>query len=184
MRADCLAELLAGLSDRRAARLIVTGAIGAGKSRACFHAASQLRRRGARVAGIVSPRVLAAGETRGYDIVDLAGGERRSLARARGARTPSRPAPGPRIGRYRMLPGGLALARQALGAGAAGARYLFVDEVGPWELAGGGLAASLRRLLARPVIVTITVRPALIASVGRAFGFSAERVLHVADIER
>jgi nucleoside-triphosphatase THEP1 len=181
VRADRLAELLASLSDRRAARVIVTGAIGTGKSRACLHAAGQLRRRGARVGGIIAPRVLEAGETCGYDVVDLAGGARRALARARAAGTACGEKVGPRIGRYAMLPGGLALARQALGAGG---RYLFVDEVGPWELAGGGLAASLRRLLARPAIVTLTVRPALLAVVTRAFGFSAERVLHAPDADR
>ncbi|MCK4414765.1 MAG: hypothetical protein KAY32_14620 [Candidatus Eisenbacteria sp.] len=215
MSGPFLAELLAGLVDRRAAAVLVTGGIGVGKSRACRQAADSLQRRGMRVGGIVALRVVAAGETIGYDVVDVASGGHRPLARRDsfgdqagrsaqwiGERAPANstghpsgcgagrpPAPGSgvgrppagHVGRFSMMPGGLALARQALGSAAESARIVFVDEIGPWELQGGGLAEPLRRLLGRPVILTLVVRPALVDRVARAFALPGHRLWRIPE---
>ncbi|MFH1143631.1 MAG: nucleoside-triphosphatase [Candidatus Eisenbacteria bacterium] len=171
MCGDQLAELLAGLIDRRRGIVFVTGGSGAGKSSACIAAARILRRCSLRVGGVVAPRLLVAGETIGYDVVDVRSGERRELARHR--------PPGTAVGRFFMRAGGQAFADQALEHAARSARIVFVDEVGPWELQGGGLAGPLRRLLSRPRILVLVVRSGLVGRAGRVFAVPAERVWEV-----
>ena len=162
MPGDLLADALADLIDRPRAVVLVTGAVGAGKSTACREAASRLRARGIPAGGIVAERVLAGGETAGYDALDLRTGARRTLARTR--------PPGIPVGRFFMDPQALKFARAALREAAETARVVFVDEVGLWELEGGGLAGSLRMLLAADLILVIAAREGLAGAIESVFG--------------
>ncbi len=141
--------------------LLVTGPIGAGKTAAVLALADGLRKEGTHVGGVVSPRVLAGGETVGYRVRDLATGEERPLC--------SVEPPGIPFRRFFFSPEGLALANAALARAAREAEVAVVDEVGPLELSGGGFAPGLRALLASKVFLVLTVRPFLLDEV-RAWG--------------
>ena len=96
-----------------------------------------LRARGLSVAGILAPGLLEDGRRSGFDLVDLGPGKR--PVGARGRRTgPAHP----QWSRFAFSPDGLALGERALGPGAFGADVIVVDEVGPFELAGGGWASA------------------------------------------
>lgn len=145
------AELLALAHDlaadgrehsRARATIIVTGDTGSGKTTLVGQAVDQLRARGVRVAGVLAPGLLENGRRTGFDILDLATGESTALAREHdGDRGPHA-----RWSRFAFLPGGLELGARALGPAADDAEVVVVDEVGPFELSGGGWASALDRL--------------------------------------
>jgi nucleoside-triphosphatase THEP1 len=161
---------------RHAARplVIVTGATGSGKTTLTAAVAERLRARGARVAGILAPGFLADGRRTGFDIVNLATGERTPLAREQ-ERVEG---PHPRWSRFAFSPAGLALGHKALADDGRGADVVIVDEVGPFELSGGGWADAL------DVVATtfaggmlLVVRESVVDAVKARWG-SAESVVY------
>ncbi len=127
----------AGSTARSA--VVITGATGSGKTTLVLAVIDRLRSRGLRVAGIVAPGLLTDGRRTGFDIVDLATGERAALAREQ----PHVGGPHARWSRFVFSPEGLALGRRALAGDALRADVIVVDEVGPFELSGGGWAQPL-----------------------------------------
>jgi len=105
-------------------------------------AVERLRARGVRVAGILAPGLVEDGRRTGFDIVNLATGESTALAREQAGDA----GPHARWSRFAFRPDGLDLGARALGSAAHSADVLVVDEVGPFELSGGGWAAALDRL--------------------------------------
>jgi nucleoside-triphosphatase THEP1 len=122
--------------------VLITGATGSGKTTMTEDVVQRLRRAGVRVGGILAPGLLAEGRRTGFDLVNLATGERTALAREQ-ADTGRRHA---QWGRFSFLPDGLALGVRALGQDALASDVVVVDEVGPFELSGGGWAGALDAL--------------------------------------
>jgi nucleoside-triphosphatase THEP1 len=161
---------------RRATRpsVIVTGATGSGKTTLVTAVVERLRARGARVAGILAPGCLAEGRRTRFDIVDLATGERKPLAREE-----ERVAgPHARWSRFAFSPEGLKLGHEALAEDARGADVVVIDEVGPFELSGGGWADALDALVAMPSgAMLLVVRESVVDAVKAKWG-SAESVVY------
>ena len=154
--------------------VIVTGATGSGKTTLVAAVVERLRARGARVAGILAPGHLADGRRTGFDIVNLTTGEREPLARE-----DERVAgPHPRWSRFAFSPEGLALGHKALAEDARGADVVVIDEVGPFELSGGGWADALDALVAMPSgAMLLVVRESVVDAVQARWG-SAESVVY------
>jgi nucleoside-triphosphatase THEP1 len=142
------------------ATLILTGAIGSGKSTVAQRVLSLAKTAGLRCDGLVTPpRVDATGFKEGIDGIRLATGERRPLADRRVSE------PGERCGIWRFYPGALDWALASLmEAIVAGPDLLILDEVGPMELLEGrGLSPTFPVLIqARIPLVLIIVREALL----------------------
>ncbi len=155
------------------AGLILSGGIGSGKTRTAEALAADLTRRGISVGGVLCPRILAGGETVGYRARDLATDEERPFA--------SPLPPGTPVGRFFVPESALALARAAVERAVA-ARVAIVDEVGRWELAGGGLAPAVRTLLAAPALPVLLVRDTLVDAVVEVFAIKSFEVLLVEGV--
>jgi iron complex transport system ATP-binding protein len=142
------------------ARIVVTGARGAGKSRWCERLVRAAERRGWRVAGVRSPAVHEAGRKVAIDLVDVASGGRRRLAERRrdddGGVTTER---------WRFDGAAIVWGDEVLRA-AADERpdLLVVDELGPLEFRrGAGLHRGLRALDAGTFrVACVVVRPSLL----------------------
>jgi len=142
---------------------LLTGAVGSGKTTFLERSLPSLRERHPNLDGYLSLRVLAAGETAGYDLRDLRTAARTPLLRKIGT------ADGQRVGPYVLLPRGLAAAGEIIRRGGP-ADLLIVDEVGPLELAGGGVwPALIGELSGRNRPALVVVRESLIDDVRAAF---------------
>jgi nucleoside-triphosphatase THEP1 len=137
--------------------VVVTGPRGSGKTSAMTAAAECLRQTGVPVFGFVQPGSWTGGERTGFDLLDLASGERAALARRAGVE------PGEHGTGFRFDPAGLALGRRAL-AGVCAGSVLLLDELGPLELRGRGHMPGVRRALATPGLegAVLAVRRSLI----------------------
>jgi len=137
-------RLMAGSEGRAVARrcVILRGRTGSGKTTLAREVVTRLRESGQTVAGILAPGLLQGGRRVGFDLVNLATGESTALARE----TADVEGPHARWSRFAFAEEGLSLGRRALGPDAERADVVVVDEVGPFELAGGGWAGSLDEL--------------------------------------
>jgi len=122
--------------------IIVTGETGSGKTTLVREAVTRLRARGADVAGILAPGLFEHGRRTGFLIVDLATGASTALAGEHDGEA----GPHARWSRFAFRPEGLSLGELALGPSAENADVIVIDEVGPFELSGGGWASALDRL--------------------------------------
>ncbi len=163
MKAEGPAHL--GEAIQTAGVVLLVGERGKGKTTLLTGLAEILRRRGVEVGGILSPRIVRGGETVGYLVRDIADGREEVLC--------SLEPPGLRFRRFYFRPEGIEFGRKAI-LEATGLPVLIVDEVGPLELTGRGLAPALQEALRGRVerSTIIAVRPGVLGEVRKAFGIS------------
>ncbi len=112
--------------------LHVCGFPGAGKTTWLLRRADTLRARGLAVGGLVQPVLPGEGWSEGYDLLDLATGERIAFARRDPTGT-----------HFAFDPGAWAWAAERIRAARHGADVLLVDECGRLEAEGGGHLPAL-----------------------------------------
>jgi len=134
--------------------LVITGPIGSGKTRTATFLAGELRANYTTVGGIVSPRVLEYGLTTGYMVRDLLTGEERQLC--------TENPPGIRFRRFYFSPTALEFANAAVARAGRETEVVIVDEVGPLELGGSGMAPGVRQALRGGAFLIMCVRPWLV----------------------
>jgi nucleoside-triphosphatase THEP1 len=159
-------------TGRRPRLFMLVGETGSGKTTRAKEVIERLQAQGLRVGGILAPGLLESGRRTGFDLVNLATGESAPLARENTGGA----APHAQWSRFSFSEQGLALGRRALGPDSLGADVVLVDEVGPFELAGGGWAPALDDLArdeTRPLIMV--VRSSIVDAVRRRWG-SADSV--------
>jgi nucleoside-triphosphatase THEP1 len=177
MPGDLLPHLLALLEEgREGACVILSGGIGAGKTRAAERLAFDLEARGFTVAGVLSRRILRDQKTVGYTIRDLSTGKEHPFARLE--------PPGVAVGKFFVDEAGLAAARDAIARGAKTAEAVFVDEVGRLELNGGGLAPAVRMVLESTALSVLLVRSEFVDPVVKAFSIRRATVIPVEEEAR
>ncbi|RPH75463.1 MAG: DUF2478 domain-containing protein [Candidatus Rokuibacteriota bacterium] len=165
---------------RSRATTIITGPTGSGKTTLATAVVEQLRARGMRVAGVLAPGLLADGRRTGFDILNLATGERTPLAREGVAPGTHGTGPHARWSRFAFSPEGLTLGRRALLADITGADVVVIDEVGPFELSGGGWADALDVLKGFDGVTILIVRESLVEQVRARWG-SADTAVYTAS---
>jgi len=145
--------------------VLLSGGKHSGKTAIATEAVAQLRQRGYKVAGILANGLWHDGVRSGFDLVDLATGQTVALAR--------RDIPSAIVfGEFGFFEEGLKMGREALGRERAlAADAVVIDEVGRWELLGGGWAKELDALMELPPRATIlVVRDAYVPEIAQRWG--------------
>mgnify|MGYP003623255172 FL=1 len=146
----------------------VTGSIGAGKSTLLMSLAAALKRTGISVGGLISARISRHGERSGYELLNLTEGSVDPLA------TLEKPAPEAEKNFHPLCH--LYFSRQELKAGndailnGLRADCLIVDEIGHWELSGGGWADHLHLLQNRQKPTILGMRIGVAQDLERLYG--------------
>lgn len=114
---------------------ILTGPPGVGKTTVVLKVIKMLKERGISVGGIISKEVKSCGRRVGFEMIDVATGERETLASLNGE--------GARMGKYKVNLKGLAeFASKKLESAIKNFEVVVCDEVGPMEL----LSPEFRRV--------------------------------------
>ncbi len=147
---------------------VVTAEPGAGKTSFVLAYLEDQARRGRRIGGVLAPAAFERSRRVGYDLVDVA-----TQQRWVSCRTKPVGADWIRQGRYSFDPEGLHRAAGTIvSAVRSGDDLVAVDEVGPLEVRGDGLARAVRaalRDLQAPQELILVVRGSLLEEVVRAF---------------
>lgn len=120
--------------------VLITGKINSGKTTSIINLVEQERERGNSPTGIIAHGVFENGIKTGFDVEDIASGQKMPLARKGQAFTDSFP-----VGRFTFSVDGFEFARRALLKFKPGGS-VFIDEAGPLELRGEGYADCLHTL--------------------------------------
>lgn len=155
----------AGCQGERGRLIVVTGAIGAGKTTWCGDLVAHVRASGGRAAGLLSPGVFMGGQKIAIDLLDIAGGQRRRLAQRLATPDPASPTPHWRFDAETLAWGDTVLKRIDA------CDLLIIDELGPLELVHGGGWRSAVPLLQRGDYCTacVVVRRSLLSLILTAF---------------
>ncbi len=157
--------------------LVLTGPVHGGKTTFLGGAVPVWAGRGLACTGFLSPAVADAAGTQGNDLIEIGTDRRRPYLRRQG------PPDAVRTGPYFFVPDALERARSIIReSGPAG--LLVVDEVGPLELAGGGLWPALRDALKRQDRTFLLVaREDILAGLAAALAPLVPVVFDVRDAE-
>ena len=139
--------------------LVITGDVGAGKTSWCQDYDSKLVAAGISIGGIICPVIFDRGLKTGYNAIDLLTGVQAPfcLFDSQGSLS------GQRVGRYRINDTGIAFAVEAINEAIGnGCRVVFIDEIGPLELSGGGLAPVARTAYESGLYTISVVRRSLL----------------------
>lgn len=157
--------------------MIITGAIGQGKTTQSFRLVEMLNSKNIPVSGICCPRIMEGKDTVGYDIVDVAGIDSR-IPFLRVDNNPDLE----RIGKYGIYPGALRVGndvlRKALDDDAG---VIVVDEVGKMELEGHGWAQNIDKLVGSSAILVLAVRNTFVDDVVKKWALKNFTVFEVAE---
>ena len=118
------------MTEKKPEIFLITGEVNSGKSTYLYDIFQQYKDRSP--SGIIAPGVFDNGVKTGYDVIDLATGERKRLA----VSSPPEEAYF-KVGRYYFLKKSFEFAKEALTALKPDG-IVFIDEIGPLELAGEG----------------------------------------------
>ncbi len=156
---------------------ILTGQIGQGKSGMLEALVKVLQGKGYRIGGIVSPCRMEEGLRTGYDLVDVATGERTFLSGVEGDEGMVH------VGRFYFSTEGIAFGKKALSVETVcGSDFIVVDEIGPWELENQGWAPCITGILLKTEIPMIwSVRESIVDKVIENWELTHYRVFHVSE---
>jgi nucleoside-triphosphatase THEP1 len=172
-RGICGGRLIMGYGMAEHPNIVLwTGPQHSGKTTAATELVRQARAAGHSVAGILAPSVWLDGWLSGFEVIDIASGQRMRLA-TRGV------AGAQRAGQFAFCAEGLILGQTVLSSNAAmTADLTVVDEFGPLEFSGNGWRRQTDDLARRASgLLLFVVRKSLVGQVCGLYGVPDENVV-------
>jgi nucleoside-triphosphatase THEP1 len=148
-------------------KVIATGPPGSGKTTLCRSYVREWQKLGWRVGGLLCPEVRHDEQKIGSDAYDLLSGQRAPMTRLVSYALFK----GYTVGKYIINFGGVSFGKQALAkALTEKCDCVVIDEVGPLELQGDGLAESVEACISSAQNLAIVVRSSLVDALLEHFG--------------
>ncbi len=154
--------------------------ISGGKNKGKTARLREMFRNAAGAAGFASVKVISGDKRTGFDIENLVTGERHTLARLKNLPAPEGLSAIGSHGAFVFYREGFEAADRIIGEAVdAGAKALFLDELGKLELQGEGLHGTIRRALDSGRDVYVTVRDINVEQAAAAFGMTGYEVVDI-----
>lgn len=155
----------------------ITGPKGSGKSALMGRVAGACLDRGIAVGGVISLGCIYQGRRAGYELLTLPDGQRELLAaESELADTLFPAAQCLQYRAYSFSAPALARGREAIAA-AMESGCLFIDEIGFWELHGGGWSSCLKGLARRGGFTLLGLRRGVIPHLRDVWGFEPAKLI-------
>jgi nucleoside-triphosphatase len=158
--------------------ILVTGDTGDGKSTFLAELAGLFENRNIKSGGIISPALFENDVKSGYELINVATSGRIRLSQTREANGMAN------VGRFYFFPEGIEFGKNALKVeNNLKSQFIFIDEIGAWELQGQGWAASLHELILHsevPLILAVNTK--LVEQVTEAWQFNKPLVIKAKQI--
>lgn len=152
--------------------LIISGAMGEGKTTFAGKLAENLMSKDIEVRGILTERIIENGKTTGYDILDISSKEKEKFLRITSDKKLEK------IGRYSIFVQGLHKGKEALSPGQFRG-VMVIDEIGRLELENKGWAGCLSTLLdMASARLVITVRDSFVDEVIKKWNLENRYVVY------
>jgi len=136
--------------------VLLTGVSGSGKTSILANVIKLARDRGLTVGGFISPAVYENGENVGADILNVYSGRRAIISRKKDRADFD----GEPVCEYLLNRDGIQLGEAALRRTACD--LIIIDEIGPYELKGGGYMREASKVIGSQVKKVVVVRPRLV----------------------
>ena len=151
---------------------ILTGDVNSGKTSTLSQWAEEYRREDYAVGGVIAPANWRKGRKISYDIIDLKSGERHFIASSEPIENAIK------YGRFWFSNIGIAIAESAIMHLDELVDVGMIDEIGPLELKGKGLARGLYAALGHPPKkLILVVRKSLVEKISQAFSITSYHLL-------
>jgi len=155
---------------------IITGAIGEGKTTQVRKLVEELKAGNVSVKGIYSPRIMADGQTAGYDVVDIDSGFRVPFLRV-DSESESK-----KIGRYSINPAAIEAGLKSLSVALnSNPDVIVADEIGKMELGNEGWFEKLGGVLKGSSILVFAVRDSFVEEIVNKFEMKDYSVMPVSE---
>ena len=161
--------------------IVITGPLGSGKSTALLNIARAAKNAGKSAGGVISARVmLESGERYGYKLIDIAGDFSSELLAANNEQPEAVAAVEnedvTQFSCFLFLNAAVDKGNSLIQKGI-GADILIVDEVGIWELKGGGWAPSMPAVAKSTGTVILSVREQAVPYLEEAWGIKPDHII-------
>lgn len=155
---------------------LITGAIGEGKTTQVRKLVEQLKTGNISVRGIYTPRIMADGQTAGYDVVDIDSGLRVPFLRVDNKSELKK------IGRYSINPAAIEAGLEALSVAIdCNPDVIVADEIGKMELGNEGWFEKLGGVLKGSSILVFAVRDSFVDEIVDKFEMKNYSVMPVSE---
>lgn len=155
----------------------ITGPVGSGKSTLLANVIPFLAGRGIEPKGIISQGLQQDGKRTGYTLINLSANTTEPLATV---------VPQPqgdaftRLFQFYFYNSALRSGNKAIEEGLQSG-CLFIDEIGLWELSGGGWSRHLYQLSAFDKLAVLSLRDGIATQLMDTFGFTPDHILRVSS---
>ncbi|NPA36852.1 MAG: DUF2478 domain-containing protein [Chlorobi bacterium] len=156
---------------------IVSGNVAEGKTTFLGNLATVLKDKGISVGGVYSKRIVANGDTIGYNIVSFTSGKDVQYLQLKDGKVNNE------IGRWKVIPGSFGVAKEIFRAELEEEKkVVIIDEAGKLEICGGGWKDEIdSRLKRRGSVLVLSVRKKYVEDVIKTFHIHNPHIIDVAD---
>ncbi len=156
--------------------IIISGKQGEGKTIRCQKLAKQMKEQGLKIGGFIAPGTWKEGQRFSIDLMDLQTQETYPFA------TREAQEGWEQIHTFYFNPQSIKKGEELLRAHSKTSDWVFIDEVGKFDIKGKVWGPILQELLLQDINLVLSVRDVFVEEVKTHFGINDNQIIHVDDL--